>query len=110
MKRILVIGTSGAGKSTLAQRIAKSLGLPFIASDHFYWEPGWKLTLADKVRQHIQRAVRQEAWVLDGNFDDEREFAWQRADCIIWLNYSLLTIGRQIVSRNFRWALTQQPT
>ena len=110
MKRILVIGTSGAGKSTLAQRLSESLGLPFIASDHFYWEPGWRVVPPEKVRQQLSEVIRREAWVLDGNFDDEREFVWCRADCIIWLDYSLLTICRRIVFRNFLWVITQQPT
>ena len=109
MKRILVIGTSGAGKSTLAQRVSKSLGLPFIASDHFYWEPGWKVAPSEKVQEHLTGVVRQEAWVLDGNFDNQHEFVWCRADCIIWLDYSLMTICRRIVFRNFLWVITQQP-
>ena len=110
MKRILVIGTSGAGKSTLAQRVSKSLGLPFIASDHFYWEPGWKVASSAKVHQQLREVVHREAWVLDGNFDDERELVWRRADCIIWLDYSWLTICSRIISRNFLWVITRQPT
>jgi hypothetical protein len=110
MKRILVIGTSGAGKSTLAQRVSESLGLPFIASDHFYWEPGWKVAPSAKVHQQLSEVIRREAWVMDGNFDNERELVWGRADCIIWLDYSLLTIGRRIVFRNFLWVITRQPT
>ena len=110
MKRILVIGTSGAGKSTLAQRISKSLGLPFIASDHFYWEQGWKVASSEKVHQQLMEVVHREAWVLDGNFDDERELVWCRADCIIWLDYSWLTICSRIVFRNLLWIITRQPT
>jgi len=110
MKRILVIGTSGSGKTTLAQRLSESLRLPFIASDHFYWEPGWKVASTEKVRQQLREVIRQEAWVLDGNFEDERESLWCRADCIIWLDYSLLTICRRIVFRNFHWVITRQPT
>ena len=110
MKRILIIGTSGTGKSTLAQHVAKSLGLPFIASDHFYWEPRWRVAASEKVHQQLREFIHQEAWVVDGNFDDEHEFVWQQADCIIWLDYSLLTIIRQLVSRNFRWWITRQPT
>jgi hypothetical protein len=110
MKRILVIGTSGASKSTLAQRVSKSLGLPFIASDHFYWEPGWNVASSEKVHQQLKEVIRREAWVLDGNFDNERELVWRRADCIIWLDYSLLTIWSRITFRNFLWVITQQPT
>ena len=110
MKRILVIGTSGAGKSTLAQRLAESLALPFIASDHFYWEPGWKVASTEKVHQQLMEVIDRDAWVLDGNFDDEREFVWCCADCIIWLDYSWLTICRRLVCRNFLWLINRQPT
>ena len=110
MKRILVIGTSGTGKSTFAQKLSKCLKLPFFASDHFYWEPNWRIASAEKVHQQILEVIYREAWILDGNFDDEHEWMWKRADCIIWLDYSLITILRRIVFRNFRWLLTRQPT
>ncbi len=110
MKRILVIGTSGSGKSTFAQKLSECLRLPFFASDHFYWEPGWKTASPEKVHQQVLDVICQEAWVLDGNFDDEHEWLWQRADCIIWLDHSLMIILRRIASRNMRWVLTRQPT
>ena len=110
MNRILVIATSGAGKSTLAQRVSISLRLPFIASDHFYWEPGWIVASSQILLHQLSEVVPREAWVLDGNFDDQREFVWSRADCIIWLDYCLLTICSRIVLRNLLWVITQQPT
>src|SRR4030095_11515723 len=110
MERILGSETSGAGKSRLAQRASRSLGLPFIASDHFFWKPGWKVASPEEVHQQLRQVVRREAWVLDGNFDDQREFVWCRADCIIWLDYSLPTICSRIVFRNFLWVITRQPT
>lgn len=109
MKRILIIGSSGSGKSTLAKRLSECLKLPFFASDNFYWELGWKIASSEKVRQQVRDVIAQEAWILDGNFDDEREFVWKQADCIIWLDYSLSTILKQIVTRNFQWTLTRQP-
>jgi adenylate kinase family enzyme len=110
MKRILVIGVSGSGKSTLAERLARRLGLPFFASDHFYWEPGWKPTPNEKVHRQVQEIIAQEAWILDGNFDDQREQVWPRADCIVWLDYSLLTVCWRVTTRNLGWLLTRQVT
>lgn len=110
MKRILVIGTSGSGKTTLAERLSERLCLPYHASDHFYWELGWKSASSESVNRQVRNVVDQEAWILDGNFDNERDLVWKRADCIIWLDYSLVTILRQIVSRNILWALTRTLT
>jgi adenylate kinase family enzyme len=110
MKRILVIGTSGSGKSTLAKRLSNCLQVPFFASDHFYWEPGWKIAPPERVRRQVMDVIKHDAWVLDGNFDDERELVWKQADCIIWLDYSLATISRQILFRNLLWMITSQST
>jgi len=110
MKRILIIGTSGSGKSSLAAQVAQRLGLPFFASDHFYWEPGWKLVSLDEVHARLAEIVCREAWVLDGNFDNERELVWKSADCIVWLDYSFATILWRVASRNLRWLVTRQVT
>ena len=110
MKRILVIGTSGSGKSTLAKRLSERLQLPFFPSDNFYWELDWKIASPDKVHQKVKDVISKDAWILDGNFDDQHEFVWKQAECIIWLDYSLLTILKQILSRNLNWVLTRQST
>ncbi|MGE5588955.1 MAG: shikimate kinase, partial [Clostridia bacterium] len=40
-RRIHVIGNSCAGKSTLGERLARSLGVPFVELDALSWQPGW---------------------------------------------------------------------
>jgi tRNA A37 N6-isopentenylltransferase MiaA len=110
MKRILIIGTSGCGKSTLARRLAECLSLPYFPSDPFYWEDNWKPASSKRVQQQLIQVVEMEAWVLDGNFDDHREIVWRYADCLIWLDYSFLTIVRRVIARNLHWALTRQST
>jgi adenylate kinase family enzyme len=109
MKRILVIGNSGTGKSTLAKRLSTCLNLPYFPSDPFYWEPGWKLTPADRVFQQVRDVTSQKSWILDGNFDEYHEFVWRQADCILWLDYSLSIILKQVIIRNFKWLLTREP-
>jgi shikimate kinase len=110
IKRIFVIGTSGCGKSTLARRLSERLSLPYFASDDFYWEPNWKAASIERVEQELLQVVQQDAWVLDGNFDDQRAWAWTRANCLVWLDYPLLTVLSRVTARNLRWALTRQPT
>ena len=108
MKRILVIGTSGSGKSTLARRLSELLKLPYFPSDPFYWEADWKIASDEQVLQRLVEVIARETWILDGNFEDRRELVWGRADCIIWLDYSLPTVLSRVVLRNLRWFVTQQ--
>lgn len=110
VKRILVIGTSGSGKSTFAQKLSKRLQIPFFASDPFYWEADWQIASDEKVRECIRAVIQQEAWILDGNFDSEHEWVWKQANCILWLDYPLVIVCRQIIFRNLRWVVTRERT
>ena len=105
MNRILVIGTSGSGKSTLARRIATRLSLPYVATDPFYWESGWRPAAPESVNARIDAAIREPAWVLDGNFDEQRARVWPRADAIVWLDYDWATAVSRVIVRNVKWAL-----
>lgn len=108
MNKLLVIGVSGAGKSMLAKRLSEILRLPFFPSDGFYWDADWQIAPIDKVHQRLMDALSHDKWILDGNFDDEHEWVWKQADCIIWLDYPLPTILTQVITRNLRWTLTRQ--
>ena len=84
MKKVLIIGCSGVGKSTLAARVSQKTGLPFTATDPFYWKADWQLAPTESVVNRVDEATRRPAWVLDGNFDDQRELgvATGRHDCL----------------------------
>lgn len=110
MKRVLVIGVSGSGKSTLAQRLAGLTGLPYIATDPFYWEANWQVASREHVRECVEAATAAEAWILDGNFDGERALVWGRADTLIWLDYPFALTLARVISRNTRLLLSQEPT
>jgi adenylate kinase family enzyme len=110
MKKILVIGTSGSGKSTLAKQLSEILDIKFFPSDNFYWEADWKITSPEKVIEYVKSVVVQDEWILDGNFETERELVWKQSDCIIWLDYSLTLVIWHVATRNFRWLLTREIT
>ena len=110
MKKVLVIGCSGVGKSTFAARVSEKTGLPFTATDPFYWKADWQLASPERVVERVDAVTQQAAWVLDGNFDDQRSLVWQRADTVIWLDYPLERVFRQVVKRNLGLWLSQKPT
>ena len=68
MRRILLIGPGGAGKSTLARQLAERLALPLVHLDALYWQPGWTKTQADVWQARVEAVLRQDAWVMDGNY------------------------------------------
>jgi hypothetical protein len=109
MKRILVIGTSGSGKTSFAMVVSEAFHLPFHASDPFYWGAHWSKVPEAVVHEKVKAVVVQHEWVLDGNFDDYREWVWEPADCILWLDYAFPLILLRVLTRNLRWWITRQP-
>ena len=108
-RRIMVIGASGSGKSFLAARLAADLALPLLASDGIFWTPEWSPAPIDSIRAWLTAALAAPAWVMDGNFDEDREMLWHAADLIVWLDLSLpLTVSR-VVRRNMRWWASRSP-
>lgn len=86
-KRILVIGCSGAGKSTLSKELGKKLQLPVLHLDALYWNEGWVPTPKPVFREKLQRALMEEEWIIDGNFNSTIEMRAKYADLVIFLDY-----------------------
>jgi hypothetical protein len=105
-QRIIVLGCSGSGKSTLAVALAARLGLPFVPTDDIYWRGAWQPTPPDEVRAWLRGTTMRENWVLDGNFDAQRDLAWSRANLIVWLDFPLPTVMLRVLRRNLTWWLT----
>jgi hypothetical protein len=94
----------------MAALVAEHLQLPYFPSDHFYWERNWVRSTPECLRAHLSRVVEQEAWVLDGNFDEFREWVWPMADGVVWLDYSFATVLWRVAGRNLRWFRTREET
>jgi len=96
MYRISVIGTSGSGKTTFANKLAGILGVPHIELDTLHFEPGWVEAPKEVFRSRVREAIGADRWIVDGNYSSKaRDLVWERADTIVWLDFSLaVTIGR----------------
>jgi len=87
VKRVLVIGSGGAGKTTVALRLGETLSLPVIHLDSHYWKPGWRPSPKGEWERTVRRLVRQDAWVMDGNYGGTLEIRLGSADAVMFLNY-----------------------
>jgi adenylate kinase family enzyme len=96
MNRISVIGTSGSGKTRFADKLAGILHIPHIELDALHWEADWASAHREVFRSRVREAVGAERWVVDGNYSKSaRDMVWERADTIVWLDFSFtVTLGR----------------
>lgn len=86
MRRIAVVGCAGAGKSTFARQLGERLGMPVTHLDTLFWRPGWRETPKDEWRETMQRLVREDAWLIDGNYGGTLDERLRRADTVIYLD------------------------
>jgi adenylate kinase family enzyme len=109
MNRYVIVGTTGSGKTTLARELSRRIDAPHIELDGLNWGPNWTAATTDEFRAKAAEAVSLERWVIDGNYEVVRDLVWSRADCIVWLNYSLPLVLRRLLRRTARRVFTKEP-
>jgi adenylate kinase family enzyme len=109
MNRIVIVGSTGSGKTTLARELSRGVEAPHIELDAFNWGPNWTAVSQDLFRARVSEAVSAERWIVDGNYHVIRDIVWPRADCIVWLNYSLPVVLGRLLRRTARRILTGEP-
>lgn len=87
MKRIAIIGCSGSGKSTLARQLGTILNVPVIHLDALFWKPGWVETAGQDWIAIQEKLVKQESWIIDGNYTSTMDIRFVEADTIMFLDY-----------------------
>jgi len=101
-RRIAVVGTSGSGKTTLAHQLALRLGIPHVELDAIHWGPDWTPAPLEIFRERTAEALCGDAWTVDGNYSAVRGIVWNRADTVVWLDYSLPVVMGRVTWRTIR--------
>jgi adenylate kinase family enzyme len=109
MNRISIVGTTVCGKTTLASEVARILGSVHIELDALHWRPGWKAVSNEVFRRDVLETLEGPQWVTDGNYRSVRDLVWQRADCVVWLNYALPLILTRLLRRTARRIISREP-
>jgi adenylate kinase family enzyme len=88
MQRIVIIGNAGAGKSILANKLSKTLNIPVYHLDKVFLRAEWrKISKPEMISAH-EEIIRNDKWILDGNYFSLLERRLERADTIIMLDFS----------------------
>ncbi len=102
MQRVMIIGISGAGKSTLGRALSAKLNAPAHHLDNIYHLPGWVARPDADVQADFDAIAATDAWVVDGNYRRLSGALQERADAIVFLDFSRMFAIRQVIQR---WAL-----
>ena len=101
VKRVAVIGPVGAGKTTVGRSLSDRLGLPFVDLDDLYWRRDPVPTDAEWIEIH-DAAVRQEAWVIAGDYRAVARARFAMADAVVWLDLPRRVCIAQATRRHLR--------
>src|SRR5260370_23338407 len=99
-EKIVILGSSGAGKSTLARELSRMLNIKVYHLDRLFWQRGWKGKTRDTRIDIIQDLVREQQWIIDGNYLSASELHLNAADTIIFLDISPLVCLQRIIKRH----------
>jgi adenylate kinase family enzyme len=105
LKRIAVVGATGSGKTTLARELATRLGVRHIELDALHWEPNWVEAPRETFLGRVDQALSGDGWIADGNYAG---ITWQRAETVLWLDYSLRLTAWRLMRRTVRRAMTRE--
>ncbi len=108
--KIVIVGVSASGKSTFARELSERTGLPVTHMDAIMWRPGWNYVGDDATVHELDRASSGESWIIEGYISKgARQFVFDRADTIIYLDYPPHVAAWRYVIRWYRHRHTPRP-
>ncbi|WP_368504296.1 topology modulation protein [Alkalihalophilus sp. As8PL] len=100
MKRIMVVGVSaGTGKSTFARKLGERLHIPVYHLDTLYWKPNWVEASEIEFQEAQFNLVKQESWIIEGNYTGTFHLRMKEADTIIYIERSLPVCLYRVLKR-----------
>ncbi len=87
MDKVVVIGCPGSGKSTFAKELHKITGIPLIHLDMLFWKKDGTMVEKGIFCERLDRALRGDRWIIDGNYATTMEKRMNACDTVIFLDY-----------------------
>ena len=89
MQKVIVIGCPGSGKSTFSRALHQKTGIPLFHLDMMYWNADRTIVEKPVFLARLEEALKQERWILDGNYGSTMEKRMLACDTVIYLDYPL---------------------
>lgn len=99
MKKICIIGGSGTGKTTLAENLGKRLDLPVYHIDGIHHLDNWQIRDKKERDKIIIEKADEDKWIIDGTYRSTLQYRLDKADFIIYLDYSTIAQVKGVLGR-----------
>jgi adenylate kinase family enzyme len=105
MNKVCVVGCPGSGKSIMARRLGEVTGLPVYHLDVYFLKPGWVEREKEEWLSIVHDLLKNDKWIMDGNYDGTQDIRFPKADTIIFLDLPrykcmLYALKRLFIYRN----------
>ena len=89
----------GTGKTTLSNNLSKLFNIPVIHLDGIHHLPNWEIRDKSERDKIILSYIENDSWIIDGTYRHTLKQRFEKADLIIWLDYSTFTQLKGIIKR-----------
>ncbi len=86
MNKVCIVGCGGSGKSTLAGKLGEITGIPVYYLDVHFWKAGWVERNREEWNSIVRNLLRNDKWIMDGNYSGTQDIRFADADTIIFLD------------------------
>ena len=97
--RICIIGGPGTGKTTLSNKLSKIYNIPVTHIDGIHHLANWQPRDKNERDQIILSLIEKEKWIIDGTYKSTLKQRLEKADLVIWLDYSTFAQMKGILKR-----------
>lgn len=97
--RIAIVGAPGTGKTTLSNILSEIYNIPAIHIDGIHHMENWVIRDKDERDKIILDIIQKDKWIIDGTYKSTIRARFEKADLIIWLDFSTFAQIKGVMGR-----------
>lgn len=100
--KIAIVGAPGTGKTTLADNLSEIYRISATHIDGIHHLKNWEIRDKNERDKIILDIVSKDKWIIDGTYKSTLKARFEKADLIIWLDFSTFAQLKGVMSRYFK--------